>query len=72
MATLKKGKIILEPNEASKLLALIHLTKAKRSSDIAPLRGLEDFEKKTLQLKFNRIRGHQGKNNKNHGFSRQE
>jgi len=55
MATLKKGKIILEPNEASKLLALIHLTRAKKSFDIDPLRGLEDFEKKTLQLKFNRI-----------------
>lgn len=48
MATLKKGKIILEPNEASKLLALIHLTKAKKSINIDPLRGLEDFEKKVL------------------------
>ena len=55
MATLKNRKIILEPNEASKLLALIHLTQKKRSLDIDPLRGLEDFEKKTLQLKFNRI-----------------
>ena len=55
MATLQKGKISLEPKEASKLLALIHLTRGKRSFDIAPLRGLEDFEKKTLQLKFDRI-----------------
>ena len=27
---------------------MIHLTRAKRSSDIDPLRGLEDFEKKTF------------------------
>jgi len=57
MATLKNGKIILEPNEASKLLALIHLTRDKKLIDIDPLRGLEDFEKKTLQLKFDRICG---------------
>jgi len=48
MATLQKGKIILVPNEASKLFALIHLTRAKRSFDIAPLRNLEDFEKKSF------------------------
>ena len=70
MATLQKGKIILEPSEASKLLALIHLTRGKRSLDTAPLRGLEDFEKKTLQLKFNRIFGAQGKKSKSKGFLR--
>jgi len=48
MATIYKGKIMLEPNEASKLLALIHLTRTKRSFDINPLRGLEDFEKKSF------------------------
>jgi len=46
MATLKKGKTILETNEASKLLALIHLTRAKKSFNIEPLRGLETLKRK--------------------------